>query len=103
MAREMSRQWRFTLDEQRWLDFFKGLPCIHVFRVREVHARLPWQGIGLGLTGEGEIEDGARRPELEKMMPISKIAAPLGGVLGGKWSWFSSIHFSEFWADSLVF
>nr|BAD30181.1 hypothetical protein [Oryza sativa Japonica Group]BAD30814.1 hypothetical protein [Oryza sativa Japonica Group] len=33
---------------------------------REVHARLPWQGIGLGLTGEGEIKDGAQRPELEK-------------------------------------
>uniref|UniRef100_A0A0E0E033 Uncharacterized protein n=1 Tax=Oryza meridionalis TaxID=40149 RepID=A0A0E0E033_9ORYZ len=85
MARGMSRRRRFTLDERRWLDFFKGLPCMHVFRVREVHARLPWQGIGLGLTGEGEIEDGARRPELEKMMPISKIAAPLDGVLGGKW------------------
>uniref|UniRef100_I1QQH8 Uncharacterized protein n=1 Tax=Oryza glaberrima TaxID=4538 RepID=I1QQH8_ORYGL len=44
-----------------------------------------WQGIGLGLTGEGEIEDGARRPELEKMMPISKIATPLDGGCGGKW------------------
>uniref|UniRef100_A0A0E0NY73 Uncharacterized protein n=1 Tax=Oryza rufipogon TaxID=4529 RepID=A0A0E0NY73_ORYRU len=84
MACGMSRQRRFTLDERRWLDFFKGLPCMHVFRVRDVHARLPWQGIGLGLTGEGEIEDGARQPELEKMMPISKIVAPLDGVLGSK-------------------
>uniref|UniRef100_A0A0E0DQZ2 Uncharacterized protein n=1 Tax=Oryza meridionalis TaxID=40149 RepID=A0A0E0DQZ2_9ORYZ len=58
---------------------------LHVFRVREVHARLPWQGIGLGLTREREIEDGARRPELERMMPISKIATPLDGVLGDKW------------------
>nr|BAD34359.1 hypothetical protein [Oryza sativa Japonica Group]BAD34402.1 hypothetical protein [Oryza sativa Japonica Group] len=39
----------------------------------------------IGTHGEGEIEDGARRPELEKMMPISKIVAPLDGVLGGKW------------------
>jgi hypothetical protein len=66
MAREMFRRRRFTLDERRWLNFFKGLSCMHVFRVREVHARLPWQGIGLGLTGEGEIKDGAQRPELEK-------------------------------------
>uniref|UniRef100_A0A0E0EJS0 Uncharacterized protein n=1 Tax=Oryza meridionalis TaxID=40149 RepID=A0A0E0EJS0_9ORYZ len=64
MDNRMSRRRRFTSDEWRWLDFFKGLPCMHLFRVREVHARLPWQGIGLGLTGEGEIEDGAQRPEL---------------------------------------
>jgi hypothetical protein len=35
------------------------------------------------LTGAGGIEYGARRPELEKMMPISKLAAPLARFLWG--------------------
>uniref|UniRef100_A0A0E0AT28 F-box domain-containing protein n=1 Tax=Oryza glumipatula TaxID=40148 RepID=A0A0E0AT28_9ORYZ len=99
MARRMSRWRRFTSDEWRWLDFFKGLPCMHVFRVREVHA------IGMGLTGEGEIEDGARRPVVEDDADLQDHCAIGWGTWGymergrheadGVVVWLATVHCSQ--------
>uniref|UniRef100_A0A0E0I9I2 Uncharacterized protein n=1 Tax=Oryza nivara TaxID=4536 RepID=A0A0E0I9I2_ORYNI len=99
MDGRMSRWRRFTSDEWRWLDFFKGLPCMHVFRVREVHAT------GLGLTREGEIKNGARRPVVEDDADLQDHCAIGWGTWGymergrheadGVVVWLATVHCSQ--------
>lgn len=78
-----------ALVQEAHQSYWKGSSRLGQQRLRlewldgEEKLRVDDNGSIYSKSGAGGIEYGARRPELEKMMPISKLAAPLARFLWG--------------------
>uniref|UniRef100_A0A0D3GG71 Uncharacterized protein n=1 Tax=Oryza barthii TaxID=65489 RepID=A0A0D3GG71_9ORYZ len=74
---------RRTPGSRQRLDLLEELPSMHTDGVMDILGSFYVRWIEWWHTGAGGIKDGARRPELEKTMPIDKLAAPLARFLWG--------------------